>query len=82
MYVMNKDSMPALAPAAQLGVTRPVAIVSGPHVVSQSCRFTLSARKSRDVTWLTWPISGRQGHIGMGISWKDHGYIIHDHMKL
>lgn len=39
-----------LFPLHILPKRRPVAIVSGPHVVSQSCRFTLSARKSRDVS--------------------------------
>ena len=32
-----------------LNSLRPVAIISGPHVVSQTCQFTLSARQSRDV---------------------------------
>lgn len=61
-----------LFPLHILPKRRPVAIISGPHVVSQTCRFTLSARKSRDVSsfssavedfvyaWSVWEAEGLQ----------------------
>ena len=45
-------------PCGTLTSLRPVAIISGPHVVSQTCQFTLSARQSRDVTRQRRSVSG------------------------